>query len=456
MKINEIGFVLFCGILLVESRSIHKSTIEENDVEITGVTENSQQQILEELDLYSLAVMTRANRNLAPLADEVFKKKFGSKTIGIFGPLSVDPRYSVHILDSVITNYNYEVFALTLQTFGHLIKKVMIGYEGIRVDQRKDIHNLINKHCSAALDSIQLTEWDEEVLESFESALPMVKNLTIVGNLKSKSEGFFLSLFKKKTMKLNEIFPAIEQFNLDSLWVSDASILNVEFAQLERVSVSLLPPPFNHPVKQYFTKSKPALEKLFRNNPQVRDVKLDHCNSFDYLRIAAVHLPKLESLQVNFGHLQEKYTGYKMHFGNVKTLRMKIGNVDLSKAMVFKKCEDIKIECNDAECDEFPLESTENLKKLFLVGYSFKNGELLSLAEKTPFLEDLLIVSDSDFNVDSAIKYVVGSKKLSKMAIMSPFTENLHESFTEHLGDEWDAKRNSFMLTLEKQSNEVY
>lgn len=424
----------------------------ENDVQIIGVNSESQMKILEELDLYSLTLTTNSNKELSQLADGVFKKKFATKAIGIFGPLSMDPRYSVHILDKIITNYNFEVFSLILRTFGHLIDKLVIGYDGITLDQRKDIHHLIFEYCSKSLTSVELIEWDENVLESFKIQLPNVNHLTLSGNLKSKSNGV-LSIFNDNALALSEIFPGLRELTLDTLWVTDPSILNVRFPQLKHVKITLLPPPFNHPLDHYFAKSKPAMKKLFENNPQIKSLTINNCNSLAYVQIAAENLPDLEEFEVNFGRLEEKYTGEQFHFENLKKLVMKIGNIDMAPIMTLKNVEEIRLECIDQECNHLPFNTVSNLKKLFIVGYTFNTEKILSLAEKIPFLEKLFIASESDVDASAVIRLIVGSKRLEKLTLVNPFGQSLFDTITRHLTAEWKIMRNNLVYTIEKQSD---
>lgn len=447
MKFNVIFSTLYCYCCAHFVQAAVINRLQGNNLQVIGVNRESQLEILDELDLYSLTMTAIANKKLTELADDVFKRKFARKAIGIFGPLSMDPRYSVHILDTIITNYNFEVFSLILKTFGHLIEKVVIGYDGITLDQRKDIHNLIFEY-SRNLTSVELMEWDENVLKAFTNPLLAVDHLTLSGNLKTKSDGVF-NFFDKNSLKLNEIFPNIRKLSLDRLWVTNPSILNVHFSQLDYVRITLLPAPFNHPLEYYFSKAKPAMEKLFEKNPQIRNLTIHNCNSLDYIRIVAENLPELEYFRVNFGRIEENYSGNQFHFENVKKLYMKIGNIDLSQIMTFGSVEEIRLECIERECNNFPFNTVSSLKKLFIVGYSEK---ILKLAENVPFLQEIFIVSESDIEASAMIRFIVGSKQLGKLILVSPFGQTLFDTITRHLSTEWKVTKNNFIFTLEKQN----
>lgn len=451
MKLTKILLCLCYCAQLVWSGVIDRN-LRENEVQVIGVNAESQLEILEELDLYSLTVTANSNKKLAVLADDVFKRKFASKAVGIFGPLAMDPRYSVHILDTIITNYNFEVYSLILKTFGHLIGKLVIGYDGITLEQRKDIHNLVFEYCSTSLTTVELIEWDENVLEAFKIPLPNVNHLTLSGNLKTKSNGV-LSIFGEKSLKLNEIFPNLCELTLDTLWVTDPSILNVHFPRLKVVKITLLPAPFNHPLEHYIAKSKPAMRKLFENNPHIKKLTVDNCNSVDYVRIIAENLQSLEVLQVNFVRLEKQYTGEQFNFENVKKLAMKMGNIDLASIMTLKNVEEMRLECNDLECNNFPFNTVSSLKKLFMVGFSFNTEKFLKLAEKVPFLEDIFVASESDMDASAAIRFIVGSKQLDKLTLVNPLGQTLFDTITRHLTDDWSVTRNNLVFTIEKQSD---
>lgn len=161
----------------------------------------NQLKTLENLDLIQLVKKSQYSKVLSSMAADVFKRKFASKII----TFNSGSEKSIH---EAVLICDYKTLTLTLQQFGHLIEKIEISYDDIEVDQHKGISELLLKHCSDSLLSMEIIQWETNALWNFENPFKNVNNLTIHGDPKLKSPKLF-HIFSKKPMKLNEIFPNI-------------------------------------------------------------------------------------------------------------------------------------------------------------------------------------------------------------------------------------------------------
>lgn len=400
----------------------------------------------ENSDFHGLLALARISDVIAKYAVDLYKWKYASKPILISDHLSEQEKSSVGELETHISIKNYDLVKLTLKVFGNHIKTLVINYIEIDLNQRKEIHRFIDRHCTDSLTAMTLMGTDENVLKNFRSPLKMVENVTIDGELKSKSYSIIhlSSFFSYKNLKLNQIYPGLRRLTLNRMNVPDASILDVEFPRLEHVKITLLPEPF----RNYSYKTKPAMIKLFEKNPQIQTLILLNCNSLDYLRIAS-SLPNLSLLQVNFLPLKGEYVGSKIRFMNVKKIGFNMkNNIDLSEIVTFEKVNELVLVCGGKEeCKGFPIKG--NFNNLYIVRYSFSNEEFLELDKKAPNLKDMFIASDEDINRFHILNFIQGNRKLKKLRITSQ-NEELFKILTQNLKYGWRLTKGGGILTLER------
>jgi len=417
---------------------------------IDGINSSQFKTFFEDSDFHSLLALARISDVMAKYAVDSYKWKYASKPILISGPLSEEEKSAIHELETHISIKNYNLVKLTLQVFGNHIKTLVIDYKEIDLNQRKEIHRFIDGHCTDSLTAMTLMGMDENVLKNFRSPLKMVENVTIDGELKSKSHSILhlSSIFSYKNLKLNEIYPGLRRLTLNRMNVPDASIFDVEFSQLERVKITLLPAPYNEPFINDFYKTKPAMIKLFEKNPQIQTLILQNCNSLDYLRIAS-SLSNLNLLQVNFLPFEEKYIGSKIRFSNVKKIGFNMKyNIDLSETVIFDKVNEFVLVCSGKkECKGFPIKG--NFNKLYIVRYSFSNEEFLELDKKAPNLKDVFIASDEDINRFHVLNFIQGNRKLKNLRITSQ-NEELFKILTQNFKYGWRLAQGGGIFTLER------
>lgn len=375
------------------------------------------------------------------MAADVFKRKFASKIITFNSASEKSIHEAVLICD-------YKTLTLTLQQFGHLIEKIEISYDDIEVDQHKEISELLLKHCSDSLASMEIIQWETNALWNFEDPFKNVNILTIHGDPKLKSPKFF-HIFSKKPMKLNEIFPSIRQLNLLNMFVSNPLDFGVEIPRLNHVNIVFFPAPFNEPLVDYFSKTKPAIKKLFENNQQIRNLSLINCNSLDFLKMASDLLPNLVELHVNLVSLREHIDEIPFDFPNVKKLQVKMSKrIDLFNTVAFGRLEELDLNCSGFKCKTIPVEHSR-LKKLQVSGFMLEYGKLLEFNEKTPNLEELFIASDSKIDANAIVEYLRNNINLRKLRFVSS-DQVLYDVLSKWIHG-WILSIDDNVVTLEKQ-----
>lgn len=395
------------------------------------------------MDLAQLLKKSQSSKVLSSLAADVFKRKFASKLI----TFKDSAETSMIENNSSVLIYDYKTFTTAVQKFGHLMTKIQINYDDIEVDQHKEISALLIKYCSNSLISLEIIQWENNALKTFKNSFKKVQNLTIHGDIKLKSSLF--NVFSEKKLKLNEIFPALRQLNLYHMFVSNPSVLNVEFPYLEHVNIVFFPAPFNEPFVDYFSKTKPAIKYLFDKNPYIQYLSLTNCNSLDYLNIASDLLPNLRQMYVHLVSLKEHNNNLMLDFPSVRKLELKMTkNVDFFKIAKFEKLKDLNLICGEYKCKSLPLEHFA-LSSLRVSGFPLVYGNLLEFNEKTPNLEELFIASESKIDANTIIEYLKENLSLKKLNIVS-HDKVLFDVLSKWVQG-WTLVQDNCLITLEKQ-----
>lgn len=128
----------------------------------------------------------------------------------------------------------------------------------------------------------------EDVFQLFKSPDKNVRNLTIQGKLDSSS---------RADLQLNKLFPELCQLTLDSIRVSDLTILDVHFPHLETIIIRFPPMEIEQiQASSEFKATEPAIKKFLEKNPQIKAVELIYCPHHYHIMVNNV-LPSFRSLK---------------------------------------------------------------------------------------------------------------------------------------------------------------
>lgn len=379
------------------------------------------------------------------VADDVFKHKFSNRTIEHFGTLEYDVGEEAIVGDYDITIYDSNTFEKTLRRFGNLIEKMNIQLYRSDDMSRFKIAEDIGRYTSNSLKSIRLAFCNTKMLDKFHRTFTKLENLTISGDL--SPSGAIYSVHRP-LKKLNEIFPNIKKLSLDYMAISDPNVLDVTFESLSHLQINFLNVPYEVTPDVYFNYTQPAMLQLFKRNPLIQRFELGGCYSMGFVHMAAEHFTLLHELSIEFSPFKEKYEGPKMSFPNLKKLTLR-QNGKFFRSATFPELRELFLTCAAKSCTDFPKQN-QNLIRLHIEGYNFKNGTILKLDERAPNLEDLFIKGNSGIDMKSVVEYVEESLNLKMFRFITK-DDGVLKNLTDHFASSWNVARKNSVVTLEKR-----
>lgn len=377
-------------------------------------------------------------------ADDVFKNVFSNRTIEHFGRLEYDVGEEAIVSDYDITIFDCDIFEKTLKRFGHLIEKMNIQLYRSDDMGRFKIAEDIGRYTSNSLKSIRLAFCSTKMVDKFQRTFTKLENLTISGDL-SPSGAIYSA--HRPLKKLNEVFPNVRKLSLDYMAISDPSVLDVTFESLSHLQINFLNVPYEATPDVYFNYTQPAMLQLFKRNPLIQRFDLGGCYSMGFVYMAAEHFYHLHELSIEFAPFKEKYDGPKMSFPNLKKLTLR-QNGKFFKSATFPELRELFLTCAAKSCTDFPKQN-QNLIRLHIEGYNFKNETILQLDERAPNLEDLFIKGNSGIDMKSVIEYVEESLNLKMFRFINK-DDDVLKNLTNHFASGWNVARKNSVVTLER------
>lgn len=383
--------------------------------------------ILEKLDLRSLLMMAQTSEYYKNLALGVFKRKYGHKTIRIWGSFMDEIIDAITESNDKITIKSYDMTLMMLHTFGSVIQKLEMALRFVELNQRRVIHEQVSEYCSDSLLSISFEDLAADELEEFPIPLKNVKNLRV-------SRDFIASDGK---FKITNVFPNIRRLKLYQIQEFDGFILDVLIPTLEEVEVLF---PFSQGLQM-------GLEMFFKKNPQIRSLNLQFFNSMLCLKIANKFLPNLEELSINFrsqGHIPDN----EIHFSNVKKLETSTAGRNYFKIITFKHLEELDLTCEPNKCTDF-IEKNPNLEKLQITSRSISDAEIMMIGKLLINLKELSIKNEIVIKADTIIRLTHETEQLEKLKLNFP-GNTLYETLSQQLGTGWEIRKDGEIIFIEK------
>lgn len=385
---------------------------------------------MEHLKFHDLLEASQTNRFLSMLTLDVFRRKFTSKTMSIVSSIaSHDP--PVYETESRIFLQSNGISMATIKSFGSQIKRLHIDFGSMCSKERGEILQLINKHCSQSLQSINFDQCDENTFNHLLTPFSQVEQLIVSDSIQTIDGG----------LKLNDIFPKLCHLDLAGVEVLAPNTLNVKFTYLVKLDVTI----------SLLNNIYPHIEKLIRLNPQIRDLSLIYCNSFDYIRLASDHLKHLESLQLNLEILDKHHRDPKIHFATVKHLKMTWGLYDFSHVLSFNHLESLDLNCLNGI--EFVAQFT-NLTQLNLIQNKIRNQDIMKVSEKLINLNQLTISTESVIQKHSIFHLIEGSHNLKKLQLKSHFG-HIYQALKQRFDGEWTMAQRNTLVSMQKIDQEM-
>lgn len=366
--------------------------------------------IYEHIDLAGLNSIAQLNSFHRCTASTVFNDKFGKKLFQIKSNhlnIKDETNYFIETIGNMNTMY------LTLKVFGHLIGKLSIDYESFSEWESEQINGSITKYIIHSLREIELNCFNDAKLIRLNGPFEMVKKV-----------GMHRGYMQSNLTDLSKIFPAIE---------------SIQFMDIQNIKPSIYVHHFPHLLEmnyEYSYNSDPnTMERLFRLNPQLRKLIIDHgdCN---FLNTINELLPNIENLQLYKLCGDPLTGGGKIHFKNVKFFgisSMHDGHPNLRRLpLVFDCLEEISAKSNE----NLLLDVTVNNPNVKKAGFSYlEDDQLQWIPAKLPNLEEFWTqTSVLDVQV---IQFIETAKNLRKIQFWNCLGQ-FHQTIFERIKTEWE------------------
>lgn len=140
-----------------------------------------QQQILEELDLFSLISVSELNKQISNIAAGILQKKFAKKSLNLPSRSHSGTIKSADISENSfsITIKNVQLFLKVLDKFGYLVKTLKIDH--LSPHEISSIYEYINLYCSETLEQIDFNMRDHDFFNAFTTPFKKVQRVSILG-----------------------------------------------------------------------------------------------------------------------------------------------------------------------------------------------------------------------------------------------------------------------------------
>lgn len=337
-------------------------------------------------------------------------------------PINLYDCFESRIDENYILVCNFETILRFLRLFGDLLTKLVFttGEDDFNSNQINVMNQHIVQYCSKTLTELSLIRPKSYLL----------------GETPEPSEYSILRYFRKKnTRRFDRVTELLirhysESVNLelDRIYPMLDTLYFISAIDLNQVKSLARPyPHLQHLV--LFTPtpliSAPAVQRLFKQNPQLTSLTFDKCPDMELLKLISHEVRSLQALQlpdcfsddVNSNFMQQ------IHFPNVTEFVVLINstNENVEIPFMFDQLEILEV---NAEYFTGPVQNfiRRNKKLKTLVVTAIYKGEDLERAiaaiKQLPVLESLFIGWVKTFNLDSTLREVEENENLKTIALL--------------------------------------
>lgn len=173
-------------------------------------------------------------------------------------------------------------------------------------------------------------------------------------------------------------------------------------------------------------------------NPQIRSIELLHGFPNDFVKIVNKLLPNLEILSVENFDLGNT----KIHFENVKILKIKKGKWNSPTYITFSNLEEMFVECYQSDNNGWIqfLKSNQILSRVHIESPNSDFGMLRQFEELIPEImnvEDMMISLNNRIPTDVFIKFIKNHEKLKIFEYQVNDLEDDVRIIQDALADKW-------------------
>lgn len=306
-----------------------------------------------------------------------------------------------------------------LKNFGHVVIALKLNGHNFTQGQIEEIGHHIDEHCSNSLRDLTLEQIDENPIVSWTNQFPKLKAATFRDTKKHQA----------KNLKIHEIFPNIQQLEIECDGNSSFDFIGYNFPHLEclKLMVPVLP-------------DNTHLNRVLSLNPQLRSFHMNGYFDVKLLDFISKNLPNLRDFGVKYNLFGDSRAKNMVHFDDVTDFSLDMSNMPFGigynlHLFTFKHLKSIELICRDFNLDLIKfVKANDGLTTVKIFGTNPNYATLVGLIRDLPELKHI----HAQWN----------SSKESCSVVELMYNINPIESITLALSeDKWDA----LMKTIPKK-----
>ncbi|XP_055310969.1 uncharacterized protein LOC129573863 [Sitodiplosis mosellana] len=419
--------------------------------------EGCNAQSLENMNLSQLIFEVNKNVNCLNASREMFHQKYQSTIFTIKGPFVNDEKYSIsedkNRANAIIRSYS--MFEKILKLFGDMVQYLAIHFESIDTLIGRKIVKLVNSNCVDSLMMLTLEDCKENVLDDLNSTFPAV-----VASAFSSSSWRRL-VIREDTPTLNELFPKLNQLQIEYTRASDWKMIGDEFPNLTSIHVNL------PKIKVAELPDETFVVNLTRKSPEIKQFSIKH-SSLSLLKEIHDTLPKLDHLELhyfanNYSNLDDDLN-ITIRFDNVISLTVFEDKSDYKtpEKIHFPQLQQLRLnlqpEFTGTWIDFINEQLSQTINSFDLSVGILTNEHLLTIPVILPNLQSTIIRCGTDFSANEIMAFLGNGEFLQKVEMVIQMEKTQQNILRSKLQRNWKysinpAKRR-VQIMLERMNNQ--
>lgn len=363
--------------------------------------------------------MAQTSVHFSVLANDVFRRQYGSQTLLICDPFDEEYDSSVNVKPPNLNVNNFNMLTDILRIFGAEIHKIDLIHHHIELNRRYEIHNLIAQYCSMSLTTLRIHNGPNMVMPGFQTPLKGVQHVLFYGTL---------GIIGKTNLKLNQMFPSVRELSLQSVDVMFPTKFKINFPQLKRVNLS---PNSN---------ISAVVKNLFEMNQQIEIVSFSELNSSHYLKLVS-NLPNVRELSAIVFAKNDEDVDDEIRFETLNKFGINLGEFDYFDSVTFDQVEELELVCTSNAAIKY---------KQFTEAPGLYDARILKMAQKAPKLKVISIVSLSEMLLETIERIIVEHGDLHKIHLVMS-SETLFNEIKRKFETDWHIVRDNSTLSMERR-----
>lgn len=397
-----------------------------------------------------LTIAATENANCSNLIRKIFQHKYGATIFTITGPFVSDEKIAISEDKNHGSAFvrSFKIFKHLFNAFGNMIQYLKIDFEHIDPIDGQTIVQYVNKNCVKSLVMLTLEDCKASVLDDLNSTFPNIIESTF-----SSSPSQRLTI-KEDVPSLNNLFPKLNQLQIEYTRASDWKLIGDAFPNLKCVHVNLPKTKVEELPDEQF------VVNLMQKSTEINHLSIKH-SSLKLLKEANDLLPELENLELHY--LAKNYLdfdGDRINFDNVIGLTVfeDQSEFKIPEKIFFHRLEQLTLnlqpEFSDTWIDFIKVQLNQTIFLLNLTVGVLSSEHLLTIPVVLPNLQTAIIRCGTDFTAGEIVTFLEKSKYL-KQADMIIQMENLQqEQLKGKLQGKWkyaiQPARRRVKITLER------